>query len=73
VSTPNPTHIDTERGHLREELRARVIDGLHEMGWTQRDLAGRLKITEKHLSRVLVGRADASIEMWDRILQAVNR
>ncbi|WP_032376688.1 helix-turn-helix domain-containing protein [Rhodococcoides fascians] len=62
-----------DRGPLRDELRAHVINGLKSIKMTQRELARRVGLSEKHVSQVLLGVDDATVSTWDRLLTAVQR
>ncbi|GAA1881750.1 helix-turn-helix domain-containing protein [Williamsia serinedens] len=64
---------ELSRGPLRDELAARVKNGLKNQQETQRDLARRMGVSEKHISQVLTGRAGATVEMWDRMLTEVGQ
>jgi transcriptional regulator with XRE-family HTH domain len=41
-----------------------VQNALLARGWTQKELANRCGLTEKHVSRVLNGRDAGSFEVW---------
>jgi predicted transcriptional regulator len=55
---------------LREHLAALVRTNLH--GRTQKWLADQVGITQKHLSRVLNGHAEASVQLWDMLLTTLK-
>lgn len=56
-----------DRAYLTMMQRAMadaVLGALVARGWTQKELANRCGLTEKHVSRVLRGRDEGSFETW---------
>lgn len=54
---------------LLRELSSRVRANLAAQGLSQADLARRLDVSQKHVSRVLNGHDDGSIPFWDAMLR----
>jgi transcriptional regulator with XRE-family HTH domain len=57
---------------LQGELIEKVDDGMHTRGWTQKQLAAKVGISEKHLSQMLNGRVMGTLVIWDRLLILVD-
>lgn len=57
---------------LQAWLAATIRVALRNDGLSQADLAVTVSITEKHLSRMLNGRQEGSLTMWDRLLKAAK-
>jgi ParB-like chromosome segregation protein Spo0J len=53
--------------------RRRILTALADQDVTQAVLARRLGVTEKHVSRVLLGRAGLSFDLADRMLAALGK
>lgn len=60
--------MNTIADNLATALRHR----LDEMGRTQGSLARQVGTTQKHLSQMLNGRVKGSIDMWDRLFNALD-
>ena len=56
-------------GSLLGDVRAQVRRNLDRTGQTQRALAARAGVTEKHVSRVLRGHDEGSFALWDVLLR----
>lgn len=56
---------DIERSLIRY-----VREGLKKKTWTQHQLADAVGTTTKHVTMVLNGRSRASIQMWQRLVDA---
>jgi len=54
--------------NLLQALRLAVCGALDESGMTRAALARRIGITEKHLSHMLTGQAEGSLEVWSCML-----
>lgn len=69
-------HADNARADererpIRERLAEEVREGLEAKGWNQADLAFATNTSEKHISQVLNGNADASVQWWQDTLDAL--
>jgi plasmid maintenance system antidote protein VapI len=64
VSRPVQPGVPVAQGLLREQVRAAVRDS----GLKQKWIADRLHVSEKHLSQLLTGRVDMTLEWAERIL-----
>lgn len=58
---------------LQRQLVDAVLRALDEDEWTQVVLAGRAGVTAKHLNALLMGRAQGTLEMWERLADALDR
>lgn len=59
--------------HIQSDLTARLRSGMQSGKVTQTRLAADVGISRKHLYQVLAGRAQASVKLWQRLLDAVAR
>lgn len=57
---------------LQALLSDLVRGGMARTKLNQRKLAAAAQISEKYLSEMLRGRSQGSIEVWDRLLRAVD-
>jgi transcriptional regulator with XRE-family HTH domain len=55
--------------HLCADL---VRGGLSRKHFSQQDLARTVGVSEKHLSEMLSGKAAGSMELWQRLLDALD-
>ena len=66
--------LESEQPALR--LQAMMADlvrgGLYRKHWNQADLAMAAGISRKHLSCMLSGRSQGSLEVWERLLEVVD-
>ena len=59
--------------YLQAWLAVRVRDGQRAGGWTQVELAEAVGVSQTHLSEILNGWRTGSIEVWDRLVEVVDR
>jgi plasmid maintenance system antidote protein VapI len=59
-------------GTIRQYLAGELRRQMGETKVRQRDLALVVGISEKHLSQVLTGRAQGTLEMWDKLFGALR-
>ena len=57
---------------LQRYLAATVRAAARNRGWPQARVALEAGLSQKHLSQVLTGRAEGSLQMWDRLLKSVG-
>jgi transcriptional regulator with XRE-family HTH domain len=57
---------------LAEDVREQIRLALRIAGVCQAELARRLGLSEKHISQLLTGRSAISLDMAERILDAVG-
>ena len=53
---------------LRAQLARAVRIGMFRRGWSTADLAFEAGIGEKHLIQILTCKADASLKLWEHLL-----
>lgn len=58
--------------NVQRDLIKVVRQGMKETNQTQADLARAAGISVKHVNGVLNGKAKASIEMWQKLIDAAN-
>lgn len=58
---------------LQRDLARCVSHELVRAGMTQKALAIRCDLSEKHVSQVLTGQAEGSFETWQKFAQALSR
>ena len=61
------------RTALQEQLANEILSALAAGRMTQKELAMWTGLTEKHVSRVLRGRDDGSLETWQSFASALRR
>ena len=55
---------------IQGDLAAYVRQGLKKTGRTQRQLADDAGVTTKHVTMVLNGKSAASVQMWQKLVDA---
>jgi hypothetical protein len=63
---------DSPKGGVLGQMSSSVRRALRERNRSQRWLADRCGITEKHLSQMLTGSIDGSFSLWERVLAEVG-
>lgn len=58
------------RFNIARDLAKVVRQGLEKTGQTQRELATGAGTTTKHVTMVLNGRSQASVQMWQKLIDA---
>jgi hypothetical protein len=58
------------RFNVERDLAKVVRQGLKKTGKTQRELATGAGTTTKHVTMVLNGRSHASVQMWQKLIDA---
>ena len=58
------------RFNIERDLAKVVRQGLQKTGKTQRELAAAAGTTTKHVTMVLNGRSHASVQMWQKLVDA---
>lgn len=61
-----------EYDHLTDVLRDLVREGMTRHKLTQYRLAADTGLSAKHVSQLLNGKVDGSVDVWDRLLKAVR-
>lgn len=54
------------------DLHAFLVGLIRDSGYTQRDLAVATGITEKHMSFLMTGRSEGSLNLWSALLAAAD-
>lgn len=57
---------------LHRDLATEVLHHLHRQGMTQKLLAIRCDLSEKHVSQVLTGKAEGSFETWQAFARVLG-
>ena len=68
-----PTCARPEPASLEDTVRALIRDAIYEPYITQDELARRVGITPKHVSRTLHGHDGLSMDLAERMMAAVGR
>ncbi len=56
---------------LQTHLAGLVRVGMHKQKMSQKALARRVSMTDKHVSQMLSGRVQGTLEAWQKLLDAV--
>lgn len=55
-----------------ERMRALALNRMRYLDLSQRDVATRLGVSEKHVSQVLTGAASGSWDFWERLARVLR-
>ena len=53
-------------------MRINLVNSRKEKGFTQKDLAARSGITERHYQRIEAGTSDGSTKSWGKLSQILS-
>lgn len=73
MTEPTP-YAEDDRGveDLRTEMAWQLRLAIHRAKITQRELAERTGLTQKHISQLVTNQADGSFAVWDDLAQALG-